>query len=132
MPPLFLVYEGETHHRDAERKHLDSQQEETNTRQGVPRLGTFHVLQGIDMDLGFLSKKSLDAENTCLHFNTVHFVCKDSLFIQFFPGTAILSTFSSPCVLLCNFLSHSVILIFLLCLVVKLFPHFLQTDIFGK
>jgi len=69
LPPLFLVYEGETHHRDAERKHPDSQQEETNTRQGVPRLGTFHVLQGIEMNLGLCSVKSLDAETTCLSFN---------------------------------------------------------------
>lgn len=131
MPPLFLVYEGETHHRDAERKHPDSQQEETNTRQGVPRLGTFHVLQGIDMDLGFLSKKSLDAENTCLHFNTVHFVCKDSCLSHFFPVQLFSSIFSFPCVLFCHFLSHSLILIFLLCLVVRLFSQFLQTNIFG-
>jgi hypothetical protein len=84
LPPLFLVYEGETHHREAERKHPDNQQEETNTRQGVPCLGTFHVLQGIEMNLGLCSVKCLDAENTCLYFNTVHFVFTDSMFIPFF------------------------------------------------
>jgi hypothetical protein len=63
LPSLFLVYEGETRHRDAERKHPDSQQEETNTRQGVPSLGTFHVLQRIEMDLCLRSVKCLDAEN---------------------------------------------------------------------
>jgi len=86
LPPLFLVYEGETHHRDAERKHPDSQQEETNTRQGVPRLGTFRVLQDIEMDLGLCSVKSLDAENTCLYFNTcillLKIMCLSPTFFQ--------------------------------------------------
>jgi len=41
----------------------------------------FHVLQGIEMDLGLCAVKSLDAEKTCLYFNTVHFVVKDSVFI---------------------------------------------------
>jgi hypothetical protein len=36
-----LVYEGATRHRDAETKHLDGQEEETNTFLGVSRTRTF-------------------------------------------------------------------------------------------
>jgi len=86
----------------------------SNTRQGVPRLGTFHVLQGIEMDLGLCSVKSFDAENTCVYLNAVHFVVNDSVYPMFFffflPGQPFSSRFSFPCALLCRFLfsfSHS-------------------------
>jgi len=105
-------------------------QTQGNARQGVPRLGTFHVLQGIEMDLGLCSVKSLDAENTCLYLNAVRFVVNDSVYSMFFFHSRDSHSPVDFLFLVLCFVVFVLILVFLLYLVLKVFfCPLLQADI---